>query len=45
LDPIAGISAWLPGFALSVARLCMWLVILSVIFVPLERMFARTPAP
>ena len=44
MDAIASVSGSFPGFALSVARLGLWLVILSVIFVPLERLFARTPA-
>jgi sterol desaturase/sphingolipid hydroxylase (fatty acid hydroxylase superfamily) len=30
----------LPGFVLSMLRLCAWLVILTMIFVPLERFFA-----
>ncbi|KPF72496.1 sterol desaturase [alpha proteobacterium AAP81b] len=32
------------GFVISVARLSVWLVVLSIIFVPLERLYARTPA-
>jgi len=31
------------AFALSVTRLCLWLVLLSAIFVPLERLFALRP--
>ena len=33
----------LPGFAVDVFRLCVWLVILAVVFVPLERWFAYMP--
>ena len=45
MNAIASFSSPVQDFALSVARLCLWLVILSIIFVPLERLFARTPAP
>jgi sterol desaturase/sphingolipid hydroxylase (fatty acid hydroxylase superfamily) len=31
------IQGFLPGFALDVFRLCVWLVLLAAIFVPLER--------
>lgn len=33
------------SFLVDVARLCLWLVILTAIFVPLERLFARRPGP
>lgn len=33
------------GLAVDVVRLCVWLVALTAIFVPLERWFARAPAP
>lgn len=32
---------YLPPFALDIIRLCIWLVLLVVIFVPLERLFAQ----
>jgi sterol desaturase/sphingolipid hydroxylase (fatty acid hydroxylase superfamily) len=32
-----------PTFAVDVVRLCLWLAILTAIFVPLERMFALHP--
>jgi sterol desaturase/sphingolipid hydroxylase (fatty acid hydroxylase superfamily) len=34
----------LNGFFVDVVRLCIWLVLLTAIFVPMERFFARTPA-
>lgn len=34
------IASHLPGFAVDVFRLALWLVLLSVIFVPVERLFA-----
>lgn len=34
---LSTIQAFLPGFAVDVARLCLWLVLLAAIFVPLER--------
>ena len=34
------IQAYLPGFAVDVFRLCIWLVLLAVIFIPLERLFS-----
>lgn len=40
MNLIHSIQAHLPAFAQSVLRLCIWLVLLSVIFVPLERFFA-----
>ena len=33
----------LSGFALHVAQLCLWLVLLTVVFVPLERLFSAHP--
>ncbi len=35
----------LSTLAFDVARLCLWLVILTAVFVPLERLFARAPGP
>lgn len=40
---MTNIMAQIPDFAVSVARLALWLVILSLVFVPLERFFSRTP--
>jgi sterol desaturase/sphingolipid hydroxylase (fatty acid hydroxylase superfamily) len=37
---INDILAYLPTFAVNVARLCLWLVLLSLVFVPLERWLA-----
>lgn len=34
----------LPGFATDVARLCLWLVLLTAVFVPLERLAGLRPA-
>jgi len=33
----------LPPFALDIFRLCVWLVLLTIIFVPLEKLCARQP--
>ncbi len=41
MPPLAGHH--LPPFLIDVLRLCVWLLILSVIFVPLERLFALHP--
>ncbi len=35
----------LSSLAIDVARLSVWLVVLTALFVPLERLFARAPAP
>ncbi len=35
----------LSGLAIDVFRLCVWLVVLTAVFVPLERLFARAPSP
>lgn len=35
----------LSSFLVDVARLSLWLVILTAVFVPLERLFARVPGP
>lgn len=32
------VQGFLPGLALDVARLCLWLVLLAAVFVPLERL-------
>lgn len=37
---IQGINAYLPGYAVNVLRLLFWLVLLSILFVPLERLLA-----
>lgn len=39
------LAAHMQGFAVDVARLFIWLVLLSVVFVPLERLFALHQAP
>lgn len=41
LEPIL---ARLPGFPMDVLRLCSWLVLLAVVFLPLERWLALRPA-
>jgi sterol desaturase/sphingolipid hydroxylase (fatty acid hydroxylase superfamily) len=35
---------WISAYALQVLRLCIWLVLLSIIFLPLERLFALHPS-
>lgn len=40
MNSLHALAALLPDFARDVARLCLWLAILSVIFIPLERLFA-----
>ena len=39
------LQSHLPTWAVDVFRLAVWLVILSAVFVPLERAFARRPGP
>jgi sterol desaturase/sphingolipid hydroxylase (fatty acid hydroxylase superfamily) len=39
MDIVQTLYAHLPTFALDVIRLCVWLALLSAIFVPLERLF------
>lgn len=41
---MAALYQQLPHLALDLFRLCVWLVLLAVIFVPLERLFAARPA-
>jgi sterol desaturase/sphingolipid hydroxylase (fatty acid hydroxylase superfamily) len=36
---------YLPSLALDVFRLCIWLVILSLVFIPVERLFAQQQQP
>lgn len=38
--PMNDILAYLPTFAVNVGRLCLWLALLSLVFVPLERWLA-----
>lgn len=45
LDVLAALPVSLQGFMLSVVKLCVWLVVLSLVFVPIERWFARAPSP
>ncbi|ELX08604.1 sterol desaturase-like protein [Janthinobacterium sp. HH01] len=40
MTPINDLLAYLPTFAVNVGRLCVWLVLLSLVFVPLERWLA-----
>lgn len=35
--------ATLPPFVVDVLRLCAWLVLLTTIFVPIERLFGQRP--
>lgn len=35
--------AGLPPFVVDVVRLCLWLVLLTIVFVPIERAFAQRP--
>ena len=40
---ISSIHTYLPAYAISVLRLLVWLILLSMIFIPLERRFAVRP--
>ena len=42
---MAALVQQLPQFAMSLLRLCVWLVLLAVIFVPLERIFGARRGP
>jgi len=42
---LANLPTPIAGFAVDVLRLCGWLVLLTAIFVPLERVFAQAPQP
>ena len=44
MNLLASLPAPVAGFAVDVLRLCLWLVILTALFVPLERLFAQRPA-
>ena len=41
METLRQLQEHLPSFAFDVFRLCIWLVLLMVIFVPLERVWAR----
>jgi len=43
MESLRVVQQYLPGFVLPLVRLCIWLVLLSIIFVPLERLFAVRP--
>ena len=40
----ASLPPAIAAFGVDVLRLCVWLVLLTIVFVPLERMFARAPS-
>jgi sterol desaturase/sphingolipid hydroxylase (fatty acid hydroxylase superfamily) len=40
MELLRQLQQYLPGFALDVLRLCIWLTVLIVVFVPLERLYA-----
>ena len=44
LDALSGIDPRLLAYAGQILRLCVWLLLLAVIFTPLERLFALHPA-
>ena len=44
MNVIDSTLAQLPGLGTEVLRLCLWLALLTAIFVPLERLFALRPA-
>jgi len=44
MNLLNALQASLPGFALDVFRLALWLALLSALFIPLERRFAVRPA-
>ncbi|MBC7520582.1 MAG: sterol desaturase family protein [Sandarakinorhabdus sp.] len=44
MNLLASLPAPIAGFAVDVLRLCLWLVILTALFVPLERLFAQRSA-
>jgi len=43
MDALYSIDPRLAAYALQILRLCVWLVLLAVIFTPLERLFALHP--
>jgi sterol desaturase/sphingolipid hydroxylase (fatty acid hydroxylase superfamily) len=43
MDIVSHLQPHLSAFALDFVRLCMWLLILMIVFVPLERLFAVHP--
>ena len=43
MDALNSIDPRLAAYALQILRLCVWLVLLAVIFTPLERLFALHP--
>jgi hypothetical protein len=40
METLRVVQQKLPGFVLPAVRLCIWLVLLSIVFMPLERRFA-----
>ena len=40
MESLRVVQQYLPGFFLPLVRLCIWLVLRSIVFVPLERLFA-----
>jgi sterol desaturase/sphingolipid hydroxylase (fatty acid hydroxylase superfamily) len=44
MNLLASLPAPIAGFAVDVLRLCLWLVFLTALFVPLERLFAQRSA-
>lgn len=43
METLRHLQQHLPQFATDVVRLCVWLVLLMIVFVPLERLCARHP--
>lgn len=45
MDMMQHLFSFVPGVILTIVKLCIWLALLSVLFVPLERLFAARPQP
>ena len=43
MDTVSHLRPHLLAFAMDFVRLCLWLLILMIVFVPLERLFALHP--
>ena len=43
MEALRSLQQHLPGYAVQIFRLCVWLALLTVIFAPLERLFALHP--
>lgn len=43
MNALQQLAQVVPGVVLTIVKLCIWLALLSVVFVPLERLFAARP--